>query len=89
VREVRRPDGQDRELLHLPRLRDEHRLLVGGRGALDLLQAKWGADIPYAALAEGLNFRGQKVPFLNKAYGIYRSRVQSGPAALSVNSSPK
>ena len=57
--------------------------------ALDVLQAKWGADVPYAALAEGFNFRGQRVPFLNKAYGIYCSRVQSGPAALSVNSSPK
>ena len=57
--------------------------------ALDVLQAKWGVDIPYAALADGFNFRGHRVPFLNKAYGIYRSRVQSGPAALSVNSSPK
>jgi hypothetical protein len=26
VRDVRRPDGQDWELLHVPRLRDEHRL---------------------------------------------------------------
>lgn len=54
-----------------------------------MLQAKWGADVPYATLAEGFNFRGRRVPFLNKAYGIYRSRAQSGPAALSVNSSPK
>lgn len=57
--------------------------------ALDVLQAKWGADVPYAVLAEGFNFRGRKVPFLNRAYGIYRARVQRGPAALSVNSSPK
>ena len=28
VREVRRPDGQDGQLLHVPRLRHEHRLLV-------------------------------------------------------------
>lgn len=58
--------------------------------SLDVLQAKWGPDIPYAALAEGFNFRGRRVPFLNKAYGIYRSReAQRGPAALSVNSSHK
>jgi len=58
--------------------------------ALDVLQAKWGADVPYAALAEGFNFRGRRVPFLNRAYGIYRAaEVQRGPAALSVNSSPK
>ena len=58
--------------------------------ALDVLQAKWGADVPYAALAEGFNFRGRRVPFLNRAYGIYRAAgVQRGPGALSVNSSPK
>lgn len=58
--------------------------------ALDVLQAKWGADVPHAALAEGFNFRGRRVPFLNRAYGIYRAAgVQRGPAALSVNSSPK
>ena len=58
--------------------------------ALDVLQAKWGADVPYAALAEGFNFRGRRVPFLNRAYGIYRAAdVQRGPAALSVNSSYK
>ena len=58
--------------------------------ALDVLQATWGADVPYAALAEGFNFRGRRVPFLNRAYGIYRAAdAQRGPAALSVNSSPK
>jgi putative restriction endonuclease len=58
--------------------------------ALDVLQAKFGQDVPYAALLEGFNFRGTKVPFLNRAYGIYRAaRVQRGPAALSVNSSYK
>lgn len=58
--------------------------------ALDVLHAKWGADVPYAALTEGFNFRGRRVPFLNRAYGIYRAAdVQRGPAALSVNSSPK
>jgi len=58
--------------------------------ALDVLQAKWGPDVPYAALAEGFNFRGRRVPFLNRAYGIYRAAdAQRGPAALSVNSSYK
>jgi putative restriction endonuclease len=58
--------------------------------ALDVLQAKWGADVPYTALREGFNFRGRKVPFLSRGFGIYRSReAQRGPAALSVNSSFK
>jgi putative restriction endonuclease len=56
--------------------------------ALDVLQAKWGPDVPYGALLEGFNFRGRKVPFLNRAFGIYRAaEAQRGPAALSVNSS--
>lgn len=55
--------------------------------ALDVLQAQHGPELPYAALALGFNFRGAKVPFLNRAYGIYRAaNVQRGPAALSVNS---
>jgi putative restriction endonuclease len=55
--------------------------------ALDVLQAQHGPELPYAALAEGFNFRGRKVPFLNRAYGIYRAAdVQRGPAALSINS---
>jgi putative restriction endonuclease len=57
--------------------------------ALDVLQAKWGADVPYSGLAEGFNFRGRRVPFLNRAFGIYRAAAQRGPAALSVNSSYK
>lgn len=58
--------------------------------ALDVLQAKWGADIPYEGLLEGFNFRGKKFPFLSRGFGIYRSReAQRGPAALSVNSSFK
>ena len=49
-----------------------------------------GADVPYPALAEGFNFRGRRVPFLNRSYGIFRSaEAQRGPAALSVNSSYK
>jgi putative restriction endonuclease len=56
--------------------------------ALEVLQAKWGPDIPYTELANGFSFFGRKVPFMNRAYGIYRAAgVQRGPAALSVNSS--
>ncbi len=55
--------------------------------ALDVLQAKCGPDIPYAELVAGFNYRGSKVSFLNRAYGIYRARAQRGDAALSINSS--
>jgi putative restriction endonuclease len=56
--------------------------------SLDVLQAKWGPDIPWLALADGFSFFGKRVPFFNRAYGIYRAAgVQQGPAALSVNSS--
>jgi putative restriction endonuclease len=55
--------------------------------ALDVLQAKSGPDVPYSELARGFSFRGSRIPFLNKGYGIYRARAQRGEAALSVNSS--
>jgi putative restriction endonuclease len=54
--------------------------------ALDVLQAQYGPELPYSALVVGFNFRGRRVPFLNRAYGIYRATVQRGPAALSINS---
>lgn len=54
--------------------------------ALDVLQAQHGPELPYAVLAAGFNFRGTHVPFLNRAYGIYRAAAQRGPAALSINS---
>ncbi len=55
--------------------------------SLDVLQAQYGPELPYAVLAGGFQFRGGKVPFLNRAYGIYRAgAVQRGPAALSINS---
>jgi putative restriction endonuclease len=57
--------------------------------ALEVLQAHFGPDIPYPALVDGFNFRGTRVPFFNRAYGIYRARAQTGPAALSLNSSFK
>ncbi len=66
--------------------RDEH-LRMACFLALDVLQATWGADIPYAELEKGFAYVGTRVPFLNRAYGIYRARAQRGPAALSLNSS--
>jgi putative restriction endonuclease len=54
--------------------------------ALDVLQAQHGPELPYAVLSAGFNFRGTRVPFLNRAYGIYRAAGQRGPAALSINS---
>jgi putative restriction endonuclease len=54
---------------------------------LDILQAQHGPELPYSALAAGFPFRGRDVPFLNRAYGIYRAaNAQRGPAALSLNS---
>ncbi len=67
--------------------RDEH-LRNACFLALDVLQAKWGTDIPYAELRAGFTYLGRRVPFLNRAYGIYRAAgAQRGPAALSLNSS--
>ena len=66
-------------------MRDDHvRALCFA--ALDVLQALHGPELPYTALLEGFSFGGRKVPFLNRAYGIYRATVQQGPAALSINS---
>jgi putative restriction endonuclease len=56
--------------------------------SLDVLCAKFGEDIPYrSGLDQGFPFRGRRVPFLTPYKGIYRAGVQSGPAALSVNTS--
>jgi putative restriction endonuclease len=54
--------------------------------ALDVLQAQYGPELPYAALVAGFSFGGARVPFLNRGYGIYRATVQRGAAALSINS---
>ncbi len=57
---------------------------------LSVLVAEFGEDIPYAGgLARGFPFRGARVPFLNYQKGIYRAAVQSGPAALSIQTSAK
>ncbi len=57
---------------------------------LSILVAEFGEDIPYAdGLARGFPFRGTRVPFLNYQKGIYRAAVQTGPAALSIQTSSK
>ena len=57
---------------------------------LALLQAQHGDELPYAGvLSEGFPFRGRRVPFLNYQKGIYRAAAQSGPAALSIQTSAK
>jgi putative restriction endonuclease len=56
--------------------------------SLAVLSAEFGEDIPYrGGLDRGFAFRGGRVPFLNYQKGIYRAAVQSGPAALSINTS--
>jgi putative restriction endonuclease len=55
---------------------------------LSVLVAEFGEDIPYdGGLARGFPFRGGRVPFLNRQKGIYRAAVQSGPAALAIQTS--
>lgn len=56
--------------------------------SLDVLCATYGEDIPYrGGLDAGFAFRGERVPFLSPQKGIFRARVQAGPAALSINTS--
>ncbi len=57
---------------------------------LSVLVAEFGEDVPYAGgLSRGFPFRGTRVPFLNYQKGIYRARVQTGPAALAIQTSSK
>jgi putative restriction endonuclease len=56
--------------------------------SLDVLCAKFGDDLPYVGgLDAGFPFRGRRVPFLAYMKGIYRAAAQTGPAALSINTS--
>ena len=56
--------------------------------SLDVLCAKFGDDVPYVeGLDAGFPFRGNRVPFLSRMKGIHRAAAQSGPAALSINTS--
>jgi putative restriction endonuclease len=57
---------------------------------LSILVAEFGEDIPYVGgLARGFPFRGTRVPFINYQKGIYRAAIQTGPAALSIQTSAK
>jgi putative restriction endonuclease len=57
---------------------------------LEVLRARWGDDIPYkGGLDEGFPYEGVRVPFLSPQKGIFRAKAQSGPAALSINTSSK
>jgi putative restriction endonuclease len=56
--------------------------------SLDVLCAKFGGELPYrGGLDAGFPFRGHRVPFLTPYKGIFRARGQTGPAALSINTS--
>lgn len=57
---------------------------------LEVLRARFGDDIPYrGGLDEGFPFAGRRVPFLSTQKGIFRAAAQTGPAALSVQTSAK
>ena len=58
--------------------------------ALEALRARYGNDLPFVgALSDGFVYQGKRVPFLNRQKGIYRSAIQRGPAALSIQTSFK
>jgi len=56
--------------------------------SLAVLCAQFGGDVPYRdGLDRGFSYRGGRVPFLSPQKGIFRAAVQTGPAALSINTS--
>lgn len=58
--------------------------------ALSRLTSIHPRDIPYrGGLDNGFEFEGRRIPFLTPYKGIFRSRLQSGPAALSINTSTR
>jgi putative restriction endonuclease len=58
--------------------------------SLDVLSARLGEELPYpGGLDSGFAFRGRRVPFLSTQKGIFRAAVQTGPAALSIQTSWK
>ena len=58
--------------------------------SLDVLCAQFGDDVPYKdGLDRGFPHGGARVPFLSPYNGIHRARAQTGPAALSINTSVK
>lgn len=58
--------------------------------SLDVLCAQFGDDIPYrGGLERGFPHGGARIPFLSPQKGIFRAAAQTGPAALSINTSSK
>jgi putative restriction endonuclease len=58
--------------------------------SLDVLCAQFGDDIPYAGgLDRGFPHGGRRIPFLSTQKGIFRAAAQTGPAALSIQTSWK
>lgn len=58
--------------------------------SLAVLCAQFGEDVPYrGGLDRGFPFRGVRVPFMSAQKGIFRARAQSGPGALSINTSSR
>lgn len=58
--------------------------------SLDVLCARFGEELPYpGGLSSGFAFRGSRIPFLSTQKGIFRAAAQTGPAALSVQTSSK
>jgi putative restriction endonuclease len=55
-----------------------------------LLASSGLPDIPYrGGLDAGFEYAGRMIPFMTPYKGIFRARQQSGPAALSINTSTK
>jgi putative restriction endonuclease len=58
--------------------------------SLDVLCAQFGTDVPYrGGLDRGFPHGGKRIPFLSPQKGIFRAAAQTGPAALSINTSSK
>lgn len=58
--------------------------------ALDAMRAQLGEELPYrGGLDRRFRFRRSEVPFLSTQKGIFRAAVQTGPAALAVQTSAR
>jgi putative restriction endonuclease len=56
--------------------------------SLDVLCAQFGDDVPYRdGLDRGFPYGGARVPFFSQQKGIFRAAAQTGPAALSIQTS--
>lgn len=70
-------------------MEDEH-LRSACFASLDVLCAQFGEDVPYrGGLDRGFPYAGARVAFLSPQKGIFRARGQTGPSALSINTSAK